>query len=211
MEMHCFTRAAQAGMSFEPLVTGVGPMEAAYTLSARLANGIGAVRGVLLFGVAGAYCLDGGQGAGMLDICLAAEEVLADLGICYQDRLESFRASELAVRDRFILDTKLFAATAILLQNKKIEHRRGRFLTVNCVSGTRKRGNMLATQFNGLCENMEGAAVARVCEAFALPCLELRCISNFVEDRDVGRWQLKEACRRAGETAAFVCQQLSGS
>ena len=67
---------------------------------------------------------------------------------------------------------------------------------------------MLAEQFQGLCENMEGAAVARVCAGFNLPCLELRCISNFVEDRNTGHWKMKEACRRAGTIAARVAGHL---
>jgi futalosine hydrolase len=69
---------------------------------------------------------------------------------------------------------------------------------------------MLLEKFQGLCENMEGAAVARVCAAFAVPCLELRCISNFVEDRDAGRWELKKACRRSGEVASLLVEHLEG-
>jgi futalosine hydrolase len=67
---------------------------------------------------------------------------------------------------------------------------------------------MLAARFGGLCENMEGAAVARVCAAFDLPCLELRSISNRVEDRDTGRWRLKEACAKAGAAVARVLEHL---
>jgi len=37
---------------------------------------------------------------------------------------------------------------------------------------------------------MEGAAVALACQQLAVPLLELRGISNLVEDRDTRRWDL---------------------
>ena len=211
MEMRAFTRTCGCVENFELLVSGVGPVETAFTLTSRLALGLDNLQGVIHFGIAGAYFRTDDDGAGMLDICLAAEEVLGDLGICHQDRIESFSAPELGIQDRFSLNGKLLEQATLFLQQKKIPYRTGRFITVNCVSGTRKRGDMLADQFQGLCENMEGAAVARVCAGFNLPCLELRCISNFVEDRNTGRWKLKEACARAGKVAALVAEYLSVS
>jgi futalosine hydrolase len=67
---------------------------------------------------------------------------------------------------------------------------------------------MLAARFNGLCENMEGAAVARVCAEFSLPVLELRAISNLVQDRDLSRWQMAAACGRAAAAAALIIGEL---
>ena len=208
MEMRAFRKAVSGSLSWEPLISGIGPVETAFSLTSRLERGRSGLQGVLTFGIAGAYHGTGGNGADMLDICLASEEILADMGICYSNGIEHFSAPELGVRNRFSLDQKLLQDAATLLARKRIPFHRGRFLTVSCVSGTRKRGDMLADQFDGLCENMEGAAVARVCQAFRLPCLEIRCISNFVEDRDTGRWQLKEACSKAGATAALVADHL---
>ena len=208
MEMRAFRKAVSDSLSWEPLIAGIGPVETAFSLTSRLERGRSGLQGVLHFGVAGAYLGSGGASADMLDICLAKEEVFADMGICYLDGIEHFSAPELGVRNRFSLDQKLLQDAATLLAKKKIGFHQGRFLTVSCVSGTRKRGDMLADQFDGLCENMEGAAVARVCDAYLLPCLEIRCISNFVEDRDTGRWRLKEACTKAGATAALVAGHL---
>jgi len=208
MEMRAFSRAWIGKREVECLVTGLGPVETAMKLTARLARGVENLQGVLHFGVAGAYLYPDGSGATMLDLCLAEEEILGDLGICYQERIEPFVAPELGVHDRFDLDRSLLERAEGILQRKKIAYKTGPFVTVNCVSGTRARGEMLAARFHGLCENMEGAAVARVCAAFALPCLELRCISNFVEDRDTSQWRLKEACRRAGEVAALLVKEL---
>jgi len=209
MEMQAFSRSCTAVTDFELLVTGVGPVETAFTLTSHLARSSPEnVAGIIHFGIAGAYIRSDEHGAGMLDICLAEEEILGDLGICHQDRIEPFVASELGIKDCFSLDNRLLEQTTIFLRQENIPYQKGRFVTVSCASGTRRRGDMLAEQFQGLCENMEGAAVARVCTGFNLPCLELRCISNFVEDRNTGRWKLKEACRRAGKVTALVAEYL---
>jgi futalosine hydrolase len=55
---------------------------------------------------------------------------------------------------------------------------------------------------------MEGASVARVCSEYSLPLLELRCISNLVEDRDLSRWRLREACEKAAQAAVILIKNL---
>jgi futalosine hydrolase len=42
-------------------------------------------------------------------------------------------------------------------------------------------------------EAMEGYAVLRAAQQAGVPAIEVRCISNEVEERDRGRWQLAEA------------------
>ncbi|MHB8808481.1 MAG: futalosine hydrolase [Desulfobulbaceae bacterium] len=191
------------------LVTGIGPVETAVRLSARLRGGAETIRAVINFGVAGAYVQPSPRSTPqLLDICLAEHEVLGDLGICLGDRIEPVAGTALRPPAAFSMDPGLLAAAAKALAAGRIPYCRGTFVTVSCASGTTRRGEMLARQHKGLCENMEGAAVARVCREFDLPCLELRCISNLVEDRDTGRWQLQQACRKAGETIALILVQL---
>jgi len=209
MEMRALERVLDPAVRCQRLVTGVGPMETAHVLTSYLCRAETLPQGVLVFGIGGAYCLADASGAAMLDICLAEEEVLADLGICYGDNMEPFKAAELGVRNRFPLDKTLTNQAETALRRQGITSCRGRFLTVQCVSGTRKRGEALAGFFDGLCENMEGAAAARVCAAFSLPCLEVRCVSNLVKDRDRGNWRLKEACAKAGVAAAHILAYLA--
>lgn len=194
------------------LVTGIGPVETAVSLTAWLDAGGAAVEAVINFGVAGAYVGNGrGKAPQVLDICLAEREILGDLGVCVGDRIERVAVPGAAPADSFIMDPDLLARAASALTDGGIPFFRGTFVTVSCASGTARRGAMLAGQYGGMCENMEGAAVARACRQFGLPCLELRCVSNLVEDRDTGRWRLREACRRAGETAALVAAHVLGA
>ena len=84
----------------------------------------------------------------------------------------------------------------------------GPFVTVNGASGTAERGRFIKRRFKGICENMEGAAIARCCEMFALPMIEVRVVSNMVEDRPGEPWKLKEACSRSGYLASLIVHRL---
>ncbi len=209
-EMQPFRAACPGGEGVRQLVTGLGQLETAVRLYSWLSRHAGPLSGVINFGVAGAYTgFPGLTSPGLLDICLAEREVLGDLGLCFADRIERFADKKLRVCDTFQLDRELLARAGLALQAENIVFHCGTFVTVNCASGTARRGAMLAAEHRGLCENMEGAAVARVCEEFHLPCLELRCISNMVEDRDPGRWQLEKACVRAAAVTAVLVRRLS--
>jgi futalosine hydrolase len=93
----------------------------------------------------------------------------------------------------FPLHTGMLREAARLVPGLKM----GVFLTVSTVTGTRKRSRELRKHYRALCENMEGAAVAQMCEAYRVPLLELRGISNMVEERDLSRWRKEEAAEGA--------------
>ncbi|RJX26889.1 MAG: futalosine hydrolase [Desulfurivibrio sp.] len=189
------------------LLSGVGPVDAAFALTRYLSLHY-QVSAVINFGVAGAYR---DTGLAVLDLCVAQQEVLADLGICYTDRIEPLAIDALAVNREFTLDSQLYQEARRILGFENIPFVSGRFLTVSCASGTGLRGDYLHTANQGICENMEGAALARVCQGFGVDFLELRSVSNMVEDRDPARWRLKEACAAAGFAVARVVQGLSSA
>ena len=206
-ELDPLLRACPPGVRFESFVCGVGPVEATLRLTALLARreatGAPRYRGVVNIGVAGAYRF-AENSANLLDLCLAEREVLGDFGICDEAAIVSLRSDTLEILDAFALDGPLLAEAAAVLAGHGMACRRGTFVTVSCVSGTSRRGDLLARQHQGLCENMEGAAAARVCREFGLPLLELRCVSNLVEERDLRKWRLREACERCGGAAALL-------
>lgn len=189
----------QARLDF--LVCGIGPVEAAVRLGAFLAAHAGRYGLILHCGVAGAYVGAGGE---LLDICLAEREVLGDLGIEGNGRVVPFPGN-LAGAIEFPLDAALCRQAAVLLPGCRI----GTFVTVNTATATAARGAALRDRFGALCENMEGAAVARVCREYAVPCLEVRVVSNLVEDRDPSRWRLNEACQKTADAMAILAPALA--
>ena len=207
-EMDAFLSARPADSKVLTALTGVGPVEAPLRVPHFLATTSRAISGLINFGVAGAY-LGTGPGTNMLDICLADLEILGDFGICINEQVEPLRGEGFAIVDTFDLHSPLLQRAETVLRNGGVTVQRGTFVTVNCVSGSRRRGDMLARQHRGLCENMEGAAVARVCRHFQLPLVEVRCISNLVEDRDTALWRLRDASRRCGQVVARLVQELA--
>jgi futalosine hydrolase len=206
-ELAPFRSACNLSGRVEELVCGIGPVEAAVRLGVYLSQTRQQIRAVVNLGIAGAYVRQSG-GAGVLDLCLAEREVLGDLGICQGDRIEPLRGAHLEVEDAFVLDPVLLATARAHFDRMGMGCHVGTFLTVNAASGTRSRGDAIARPHQALCENMEGAALARVCREFSLPFLELRCISNMVEDRHLQQWQLKKACNQCGEAAALLMNEL---
>lgn len=85
---------------------------------------------------------------------------------------------------------------------------RGRFITVSTCSGSRQRGDELAMGFHGICENMEGAAVAQVCLRYGIDCLEIRGVSNLVDTRDMKTWDIPRAVEAAQRFVLKYLEEL---
>lgn len=188
----------------ELFITGVGPLETAVRLTRRLCEGNGGISLALNFGVAGAYP---GSGAVMLDLCLAESEVMGDFGICYEESVAPF-AGQLAALPIFFLDPGYLAQAGEILASHGFSPQKGAFVTVNGVTATARRGAALRDTHKALCENMEGGAVARVCAEFGVPCLEVRCVSNLVEERNPDNWQLAAAAQKCGQAVSLLVEHL---
>ncbi|MGB3209531.1 MAG: futalosine hydrolase [Desulforhopalus sp.] len=210
LEMKPFIAEAKArSLSCRTLVTGVGPVETTLRLTRFLCESNEQFDAVCLFGIGGAYVQpDQRCQAALLDICLAEKEVSGDFGICFGDVME-YLDSSLVGEVVYQMDESLRNRCRTVFDRLEIEHRRGVFITVNGITGNAIRGEMLRARWNGLCENMEGAAVARVCCDFILPCAEIRCISNYVEDRDPRTWRLQEACMKSAHTAVQLIEAMT--
>jgi len=209
LEMAPFLLEAEmAGRSWPTLVTGVGPVETAVRLGRFLAAPPRRVTGVLQFGIGGAYLGDDpARQPQPLAVCLATSEVLGDFGIAYPDRMDYF-PEDFGGTERFALGSPLLSRAETILAAHGIACFSGNFVTVSGISATAARGRMLRDRWQGLCENMEGAAAARICREYGLPLVEMRVVSNMVEDRNTRNWQLKPACERAGMVAALLMKEL---
>jgi futalosine hydrolase len=55
---------------------------------------------------------------------------------------------------------------------------------------------------------MEGAAIALVALRYGIPSLEIRGISNLVEDRDMSRWDIPAAVERCQRFLIKIIEEL---
>lgn len=180
------------------LITGIGLVDTAHSLTSFLERHGHDITGVVNLGVGGAFP---GTSLKTLDLCLASSEVIGDMAICFEDRLASLGSSELVLHQFFSCHGRLLEQFQQWCVESGQDINLGPFVSVNCVSATQKRGEMLAATYNAISENMEGAAVARVCQSYELDWLEIRCMSNMVEDRDTSTWKLAEAVAKCSSIA----------
>jgi futalosine hydrolase len=169
---------------------------------------------IIITGCGGAYP---GSGLAVGDLAVASDEIFGDEGVITPDGwmdLKQMGLPMLQEGDRCWYNTLPLARheaekTMQLADNHGVPLTRGRFVTVSCCSGTKARGLELARRYQAVCENMEGAAVALVALRYGIPCLEIRGISNLVEDRDMSRWDIGLAVEAAQRFVLKVIVELN--
>ncbi len=202
-----FYRGRICGKDVVYLAAGIGKTNASHATTVLIEKHSPAM--IIVFGGGGAYTQSGLK---IGDIAVAEKEVYGDEGVLLKD---GFQTSELIgipllVKGRrkyfneFPLDKRFVKMavniTRITHYTSRIMIKSGTFVTVSTCSGTIKRAKELEKRFNAICENMEGAAIAHVCDIYGIPMVEIRGISNIVEERDMNKWNLKlaaENCQRA--------------
>ncbi|MDI1471359.1 MAG: hypothetical protein QMD43_06265 [Thermodesulfovibrio sp.] len=162
-----FVKGKINGIDLILSITGIGKTSA--TLASVICFENFSIKLAIVSGIAGAYP------SSMLDIgkiAVAEKEIFADEGLlrnCH-DTQDSFI---------FLSSEEIPLYVPDFLKNLP----RGTFLTVSACTGNIGRARFLEKKFNALCENMEGASVAKVSQIYNIPCVEIRSISNIVTDR----------------------------
>ena len=181
-------------------VGGVGKINAAAATAALIERH--QPRLVINTGCAGAYP---GSGFSIGDLVVASCEILGDEGVQtsqgWLDLQQMGMPSLVLGRQQFYNEIPLSSHAAekvmLLADYCGVGLARGRFVTVSTCSGTLQRGEELARRFSAVCENMEGAAVALACLRYGIDCLELRGISNMVDERNPENWDIQGAVENA--------------
>lgn len=190
------------------ITSGIGIANAAHAAT-LLIEGV-SPRLVILFGIGGAYH---GSALKKGDVALAEKEVYADTGVLVREGLRGLdymgipllRRGNRRFYNDFPLDRKA-AALALRLSGGGV--RPGVFLTVSQCTGTLTRARALRRKYNAICENMEGASVAQICARYGVPLLELRGISNMVEDRNPDVWEKKLAATNCQKVVMEILRGL---
>jgi futalosine hydrolase len=169
---------------------------------------------LVIFGVGGAYP---SSSAKLLDLALASEEIAGDEGVLtaggFRDTTEI--GIPLVQTGRKVLHNRFPAAPDLLEKASKglsghgltgTVHT-GAFVTLSTCTGTVERARELETLYGALCENMEGAAAAQVAELHQLPWLELRAVSNRVEERNLEKWDIPNAARKVQQAVRLIVER----
>ncbi len=179
------------------LHTGIGQVSATTSLTRLLERQIPTL--LIAFGCGGSYPNSGLSNG---DLALATAEYFGDLGVADAQGFIPLSALGLKhpatgpplFRQQFDLVSGWQRGAADLLRQAtelaSIQISSGPFVTVNTVSGTPELCRQLEQLCAGICENMEGAALAQVAAGYEIPLLELRGISNPCGTRERADWDL---------------------
>lgn len=193
-------------------ISGIGKTNASHAATLLIEKYIPSL--IINFGICGAYP---SSGLKVGDIAVAVKEVYGDEGVILKDGFHGtdfigiplLRKGRKKHFNEFVLDKKLVKQSVNLshicstlargwMGDFKIKS--GAFVTVSTCTGTNKRALDLEKRFGAICENMEGAAVAHICCLYGIPFVEIRGISNIVENRDINKWDIRlasENCQKA--------------
>jgi futalosine hydrolase len=77
-------------------------------------------------------------------------------------------------------------------------------ISVNTVHGNTRSIAEVAARFHPKVESMEGAGFMCACQVGRVPFAQVRAVSNIVEQRNRGAWQMAEAIGSLGRTALAI-------
>ena len=172
--------------AFDLLITGVGMTATAFALGQHLSK---SYELVLNLGIAGGYH----KALSLGTIVNVVTDEFSELGA--EDKDDFLSISELGFGESkyHALQTIESDAIAVLPAVKGI--------TVNKVHGNIDSINKVISRLQPDTESMEGAAVFYCCKQLDIPCLQIRSLSNYVEQRNREAWKIGLAIKNLNDWA----------
>jgi futalosine hydrolase len=177
-----------------PLVTGVGSIATSWTMT-KWFSSFPKPDLAINIGIAGSYR----ENIGIGEVVIPVSDCFADAGIETADNFQTLSEAGLQEPDKFP-----FRAGKIIPENKFIEMASAHFkgvvaITVNSATGSQATIDKLVKKYNPDIETMEGATFFYICSGENIPFLALRSISNRVEPRIKGKWNIPLALNNLSE------------
>lgn len=170
--------------SIKILVTGAGMVPTAFSLGKHLADSSYDL--AINLGIAGSFDFDLHLG----DVCLVKKDTFAELGAEDGDDFLSFDNLGFGITSQSHCPHPDFTTG----QLKEVSA-----ITVNKVHGHELSIAKAIARFNPQIESMEGAAFFYACNQSEVPCIQIRAISNYVERRNRGKWDIGLAIKNLND------------
>jgi futalosine hydrolase len=167
------------------LVTGVGVPSTIYHLQKQLQQE--EYDYVIQAGIAGAFSNELTLG----ETVLVKQDTFGDLGTVENNVFTPATTSGLIVANNFPFAAGWLINAAGIPKNAALKAVKA--VTVNKVSDDIEQKQQLINAFNPQIETMEGAALHYVCLMEEISFVQIRCISNYVGERDKSKWKVDEA------------------
>jgi len=171
---------------FDLLITGVGMTATAFALGKHLSPSYSLI---VNLGIAGCYEWKYPLGS-LLNI---TQDTFAELGA--EDKDEFLTIDALGF-GKSMYESKNTLSTPIFSKLPKVSG-----ITVNKVHGNKVSIKAVENRLQPVTESMEGAAVFYCCEQSSSPCIQVRSISNYVEERNRESWKIGLAVKNLNDWA----------
>jgi len=190
---------AVKSLSVDFLVTGVGGVLTTYALSKTLSEK--KYDWIINAGIAGSFNKDLVIG----ETVLVEKDQLADIGI--EDKEEFYTMFEKGFGD---IDKSPFKNGVLENPNKiNFKLKNVSAITVNRTHGNKKSIALFKNKFQADLESMEGAAFFYVCLNEKVKFIQIRTISNYVEEREEAQWNIPLAIKNLNEKLSDLINVLS--
>jgi futalosine hydrolase len=192
------------------LVTGIGPVNAAYMLGRLIGERQGRLKGVVNLGVAGTFAIDEHR---VGEPVIIDREIWPEFGLWTEQGVDPRglglphgRTGGTTIWNDLPLHPETNgSAMGLALPGS---WRKAASITVAGVSGSPQRAHALRLAHGVSVENMEGFALGWACSRAGLPFVELRVISNVVADR--ASWDLDGALHSLGVSLKLLLEGVPG-
>ena len=173
----------------EVLISGVGMIYTTISLTKELMQNNYDL--VINVGIAGSFVEKFKIG----DVVEVVEDCFSEIGTEVGDKFLTPTQLNLEIKNTFFTERKTDLNKAI-------------GITVNTVHGKASSIEKIRNRLNPDIESMEGAAVMMVCEQFNTPTIQIRAISNILEERNKENWNIPMAVKNLNtEIRRFIDTQ----
>jgi len=181
------------------VITGVGSVATAYHLTKVVKEHKPGL--IIQAGIAGGFDTNSELG----EVVIIKRDRIADLGVeekgQWNDLLDLGLAHE---------NVAPFKDGWLVNENKKLEQYGLRMvdaITINEITTSEKRINILREKYHPVVESLEGAAFHFVCLQENIPFIQLRAVSNYVGERDKSNWKMALAIKNLNVELSKIIEQ----
>lgn len=191
--------------SLDILITGVGLMHTAYFMGKIFAGTTYDL--AINLGIAGSFHPKIPIG----EVVQITEEQVADLGAEDKENFLDIVELHLLNPDQFPYNSGKLINKSHEVADKILNLKKVRGISVNTAHGNQHSIDKIIQKYHPDVESMEGAAFFYACFLENIPCLQLRAISNYIEDRNKNNWNVPLAIENLNKTAMKIINHITGN
>jgi futalosine hydrolase len=197
----CFSHYRLDEKEIDVLITGIGMVSTAYHMGRIL--GKYKYDFAFNFGIAGSFDRDISVGS----VVNVDSDILSELGAEHGNEFLKF--DQLGMGTSSINRTLWKGKNNFEICNPVLQQLpRVKGITVNTVHGNNDSIKKISALFNPDVETMEGAAFLAICNTEKIKCVQIRSISNYVEERNKDNWEIEKAIQSLNDEAIRILNTI---